>query len=290
MFKKLAKKYGAPNPLDLDEKTESTKELTTASPFATSNNAATSFVFGDTNKLSSGNQSSNEAPTPTSNFGKKPVSFGKVANSKSSTPLLQAPIVSSTPFGQKPAAPSTTPFVQTPVISSTPFGAPIAAREKMFGGRTTKEIVISFYQQHNPAQLPKIDQVLQKYAGKEEQLLLNLAKKYMVDPSTIGLSSTTGASQGSGFGTGAPSFGKASGFGATFGASSQLGQSGGFGNMTAQASSPFGQNPGTNSSGFGSFQTNQCGAGLPSMPANSGGSGFGSFPPQNTSPFGAARR
>ena len=35
-----------------------------------------------------------------------------------------------------------------------------------------------FYQTHNPAKLTEIDKVLEMYAGKEEQLFLNLAKKY----------------------------------------------------------------------------------------------------------------
>ena len=44
-----------------------------------------------------------------------------------------------------------------------------------------------FYQTYNPKKLTEIDKVLEMYAGKGEQLFLNLAKKYNVHPSIFGI-------------------------------------------------------------------------------------------------------
>jgi hypothetical protein len=51
-------------------------------------------------------------------------------------------------------------------------------------------MLFAFYQQHNPSKLSEVDKLLAKYQGKEENMFRNLAKKYNMDPSVFGLSST----------------------------------------------------------------------------------------------------
>ncbi len=53
-----------------------------------------------------------------------------------------------------------------------------------FGGR---DMLLEFYQTHNPTKVNEIDKVLAKYAGKEELMFRTLAEKYNVDPSIFGL-------------------------------------------------------------------------------------------------------
>lgn len=63
------------------------------------------------------------------------------------------------------------------------------APQKMSPGEVIilRDMLQEFYQTHNPAKLTEIDKVLEMYAGKEEQLFLNLAKKYNVHPSIFGI-------------------------------------------------------------------------------------------------------
>jgi hypothetical protein len=302
MFGKLAKKYNAPNPLVDNNKTvqsvsapssaaslfgSAPKPMTSQgfgssikSPFGQSTAPPTSTaIFGGTNKSPFGQTAAPSASTP---FGQKTVS---------SSPFGQSPPVASTPFGQSTAASSvsiaSTPFGQAAPTTSTPFGTNnISSGEAKFGGKTAREILVSFYQQRNPAQLTKVDQVLAKYAGKEEQLLLNLAKKYNMDPAVFGLKAAA-APPTSGFGSPTPSFGQTLGFGSNVAAPSPFGQSAGFGGMDTQtASAP--------SNSFGTFgQASQSVGGFGSLSNNApstafGGAGFSS--PPVTSPFGSARR
>lgn len=95
-----------------------------------------------------------------------------------------------------------------------------------FGGRNPRDILTSFYTTRNPAKLAEVDKTLAKYAGREQLLFLNLAKKYNVDPSDFGVNAAqnTIQSPASGFGTssqgfGAPSFGSPAPLGGGFGSS-----------------------------------------------------------------------
>ena len=260
----------------------------TAQGFGVSNSSSKS-PFGQSSGLTTPfGQSAGTPSTP----------FGQAATP--STPFGQSstPVAPSTPFGQQtPSASGASPFVQSGVAPmSTPFGANNAPTSgAKFGGKTAREILVAFYQERNPAQLAKVDQVLAKYAGKEEQLLRNLAKKYNVNPRAFGLQSIPAQppSQtigGSAFGSSTPAFGQTSGFGQT---------TTGFGSvMSPQASTggtfgqSFGSTTGTSSSsGFGSF-ANQNTGGFGSLSGNSPSAGFGStgFATNSTSPFGAARR
>jgi len=119
-----------------------------------------------------------------------------------------------------------------------------------------------------------VDTLLNKYAGREEQMFLALAKKYNLDPSMFGVSAQPIAAPSTGAATfGSPTpigFGSAAGFGGA--------PSGGFGGSTFGASSGFGSI--AQGGGFGS---------LASAPAAGGFAGFGGGAMQSA-PFGAARR
>ena len=55
----------------------------------------------------------------------------------------------------------------------------------------TRDMITSFYQTYNPAKTSgEIDSILVKYAGREEVLFKNLAKKYTVDVSIFGISAS----------------------------------------------------------------------------------------------------
>ena len=41
-----------------------------------------------------------------------------------------------------------------------------------------RERLVKFYQTHNPGNLHNLDEILQKYAGREEDLFRKLEKKY----------------------------------------------------------------------------------------------------------------
>jgi hypothetical protein len=56
--------------------------------------------------------------------------------------------------------------------------------------------VTAIYQKHNPMKLNEIPYILEKYKGKELQLISNLEKKYNLPPSST--PSSTGTSFGSG--------------------------------------------------------------------------------------------
>ena len=316
MFAKLAKKYSVPNPLDQESKptTSATPSFGTATsaPSAFSLNTSASpppSGFGNGSGTSAStfgaatNLSTDAAKSP---FGSKPAApFGGTSNVgpfSSPTPQTSASpfgtqATSSTPFGQNttpsaPAfgltsAPSSTPatlaFGQTSTPAST-FGTNTSASissssARTFGGRTAREIVQAFYQKYNPSKIPEIDKVLMKYAGKEEQLLRNLAKKYNLDPNILGLSAAP-APAPVGFGSPAPL-----GQSTQFGHASTMGSSGGF--------SSFASATPTANTGFGSFapssQSTTPGFGALS-PAPAPSTGFGGSAGFGSPPFGAARR
>jgi hypothetical protein len=142
-----------------------------------------------------------------------------------------------------------------------------------FGGRNPRDILASFYQTHNPSKVNEVDTLLAKYAGREEQMFLALAKKYNLDPSMFGVSAAqptaTPTMGGMTFGTPAPmGFASTAGFG---GAAPAAGfNAGGFGS--------------TATGGFGSIAQTGGFSALASSPAT----GFGGS--VQAAPFGSARR
>ena len=99
-------------------------------------------------------------------------------------------------------------------------------------------MLTAFYQQKDPSKLASIDKFLAKYAGQEDQLFRNLAKKYNIDPSMFGVSAAAPAPAAGGFGaaTSPGGFGQHStlGGGSLFGSPPAAAPSaGGFGQASA---------------------------------------------------------
>jgi len=240
-----------------------------------------------------------------------PSPFGQSSMAAATTPF-GAPSASATPFGQ-PASSATSPFASPPA-PATATSAPGAT--KLFNGKSARDMLTSFYQQRDPSKLSKLDFVLTKYAGQEELMFRNLAKKYNLDPSVFGVSAAPAAPAApatSAFGAqspgmGSPGFGQQSALGGSlFGVGSPaapasgLGSAGGFG----QASSMSGSAPafGGGTGGFGSLAQAPATGGFPgAAPATFGGAGGGGFGSATggfgspgglgggPSPFGSARR
>ncbi len=302
MFAKLAKKYGSPNPL---EPQTNAFGSTGSVPFGSPSSSSNPSPFGT-------NQSVTSSPFGGTSSSTTPFGSSAAPSQAAATSASPAPFGSPSPFGQvKPSAPGGSPFgSQTSTLApvSSPFGqtntstggafgstpAPspfvtnsnTATTNKLFGGRSARDILTAFYQQRNPAKVSEVDKLLAKYAGHEEKLLRNLATKYNIDPSTFGLSPV------------APAAGTTPGFGSppastapSFGQSSPMGSGGGFGNMSGTPTQGFGSfaNQSQSTTGFGSF------GGSAPAPSPGGfgsfgntGGGFGSSSP--ATPFGAARR
>jgi len=201
--------------------------------------------------------------------------FGQTASS--ATPFGQNTKPTASPFGQAPtpAAPMSSPFGSNPNTSAI-SGAPTT-----FGGKTARELLFAFYQQRNPSKIAEVDKLLAKYAGKEEQMFRNLAKKYNLDPSVFSLGAAAPAPTPA---FGAPPIGQPAGFGQ---ASTM---SGGFGNMASAPSTAgfgsFGQSPQGGTSGFGSLSTGGTPQPAASAPSTTGFGSFGQSPQGSTSGFG----
>jgi hypothetical protein len=158
-------------------------------------------------------------------------------------------------------------------------------------GKTTREILMAVYEKYNPSKLGEIDKVLLKYAGQEELMLRNLAKKYNINHSDLGLKddikATGGEAMISGFGHKAP-------FG--FGSLSNTSSHGGFGSLTQMGypGSGLGANATTtlSASGGSGFGGGFFGSGSTSVSFASLGSPAGSNTPAfgTSTPFGAPRR
>lgn len=60
---------------------------------------------------------------------------------------------------------------------SNPFAPPTSSV-------AMEERVRQFYQEHNPSKLASVPEILEKYRGREQELLLKLQKQYGVAPPT----------------------------------------------------------------------------------------------------------
>jgi hypothetical protein len=262
-----------------------TQQKTTVSSSPFGNSAPSSSAFGsssgDNTPSKSGMfQQPSQSPFSASNSLTASTPFGtSSAPAQSPFGSTASSANNSSPFGATGGMSSASPFGNT--AAPTPFGAPSSSSmqpnsQRLFNGKTARDLLHQFYQEKNPSKVAEVDKVLAKYSGKEEQMFRNLAKKYQLDPSVFGIA--PGAPT-PGFGSPAiaPAFGQAS----TMGSSA----------------SPFGQSPG----GFG--QPSTFGGGVSSMSVpkppgqtfgsgstsgfgSSGAAGFGSLAQSNPSPFG----
>ena len=345
MFAKLAEKYKTANPLD--SKIPGTSSALAGAPMTATGNTPSALgspsPFGASPALGStasqtpfGGAMSPPAPafgsTPFGTTPSKPQTpFG--GSMGTPAPAFGAPAPSASTFGAPPS--SASPF-GAPSVSASPFsgsstiafgssqpgvasGAASAGTQTLFNGKTAKEMLTSFYQQRNPAKVSDVDKNLAKYAGRESELFVNLAKKYNLDPSQFGVTapappnaapggsfgapatsgfgqpstlgggpSPFGGSTGGGFGqpstlgggAPAPAFGSPPVTGGGFGANSPFGGGGG---ATFGAASPFGG--GAPAPSFGSPPAPGAGFGASSPFGGTGGAAFGT-----STPFGAPRR
>eukprot|EP00804_Cyclotella_cryptica_P018822 CCRYP_018694-RB/>CCRYP_018694-RB protein AED:0.13 eAED:0.13 QI:0/0.4/0.5/1/0.6/0.5/6/398/2810 len=293
MFSKLAQKYNAKNPLESDTPQEGAQSSGSfggfASTFSSAAKSPSPFTSSSANQSSSpfgGKVDEGKPKSPFSSYG-----------AQASTPFENA---SKTPFGTSgtaPAAPfgsagfSNDGFGSTTAagagllsqgsttFSSSPFGSTNTTTlasgpsSNKFGGQNPRELLLSFYQTHNPSKLGEVDKTLAKYAGKEELMFLNLARKYNVDPAMFGVNasnaSTTPPASGFGCST-APTFGSQAVQGSSFGTPS-------FGSPAVLGGGVSGSsgNGGSITAGFGGF-------------SGSSGTTFGSLAASNASPFSGA--
>jgi hypothetical protein len=313
MFAKLSQKYKTKNPLEDDTTQQAAPSLGSFGGFCSSLPGAAKspspFASAPATQASPfGGSTEAEKPQPFSSlFGAQTATpFGGSSSStspfgaatSSSTPQAATPFGSST-FGSgaassTPAAPfgatSNTGFGATTVGSSfgqgstsfgsSTFGSTPAPSTAKFGGRNPRDLLVNFYTSHNPAKLAEVDKTLAKYAGKEDLLFLNLAKKYNVDPAQFGVNASQASvasplpafgAQGSGFG--APSFGSPAPLG---GGATATG--GGFGS----SGGVFGTSGGFSGAGGSTFGSLAAGSAFGGASAS-----FGAAP---ANPFGAARR
>jgi len=272
---------------------------TPSAPFGGSNTPSAPFGGSSTSNSPFGGSSTPSAPFGGPNTPITPFNSNSNVDTKATTSPFGSTSSQITPtgftsasapsFGQVTSPAASTPSFGTGATSSTPqpFAAGSTSNEAKFGGKTAREILVQFYQQHKPAQLAKVDSLLAKYAGREEQMLRNIAKKYNIDPLNLGLTASNPSGFGSALTTAPSTFGQPSGFGSqtlsTFGQSTT-----GFGaSGSSQNTNTFGKGATT---GFGSFaqgnQNQTSGFGTLSSP-NVGGAGFGT---STSTPFGSARR
>lgn len=294
MFSKLAQKYNTKNPLEIDTSQEVAQSSGTLGGFASTRPGAskspspftpftatqTSSPFGskmDGDKVKSSFSSLGAQASPTlGNASNSPFSlssrtapaapFGGAGFSNNSFGSTSAPGAGSL-FGQGSTTFSSSPLgsTRTSTVTSGPSNA-------KFGGQRPRDILLSFYQTHNPSKLGEVDKTLAKYAGKEELMFLNLARKYNVDPAMFGVhASTASAAPAAGFGCStAPTLGSQTFPGSGFGTAS-------FGSPTLLGGGTSGSSGtgGSSTTGFGGFSV-------------SSGATFGSLAAGNASPFSGA--
>lgn len=254
----------------------STSVISSPSPFG-SKGVPSPSPFGVASTAASFGAQATTSPSPFVT-APSPSPFVGAQMKAASSPFSATPTAAPSAFGAANQSPfgATSPHNSFGASTSTSssFSSNAGANSVTFGGRPTREIVVAFYQKYNPSKMAEIDKVLTKYAGKEEQLLRNLAKKYNVDPTFLGISNSMLATQPSGgsFGSNpANSFGQANS---------------GFGNSMNPSSTPFGAStsPMGGMSGFGKPSGLSGNApalgGLPSGSstfASVSGTGFGSL-------------
>jgi len=257
-----------------------------------SNANSKSTMFGTTAQPTFG---ASNPPAPATPFGSSQApaqsAFGNITPGSNNA----------TPFGGTRGLSSASPFGNA--TAPTPFGAPSSSpvqpnTQRLFKGKTARDLLYQFYQEKNPSKLSEVDKVLAKYSGQEEQMFRNLAKKYQLDPSVFGInaaaptpgfgspSGTPGFGQTSAMGGGTSPFGQSS---AGFGQQSQLGGGGISATNPPGAGATFGSSgtSGFGASGFGSLaQSSNL------SPFGGQSTGFGAAPPAfgNATPFGAPRR
>jgi len=312
MFAKLSAKYNAPNPLS---KTNDNLLFGSSTVDPTMSLGKTPFHPSAFSNTPQSDQTTQTANTPFGVAASSPsAAFGGIATAGSQSGISPSISISQGEIKKSSQAfGASTPFGMS-VSMTMPIVQPIPCSTVTFCGKAAREILVDFYQQHNPSKITEVDKLLAKYAGNEENLLRNLSRKYNIDERLFGLSSLPAASDfgsspaltpfgvstvfGSGFGAGSSHLGGGpapSSFGTSrtvaFGAGlSQLASNapssirGAFGQPTQASASSTSFSGSLGSSTFGSSPSVSFGA----LASGQGGSGFGFTSPP--APFGSARR
>ncbi|RHZ12287.1 hypothetical protein DYB37_005626 [Aphanomyces astaci] len=224
---------------------------TTSAPHAFGKSSASPFGATPPSGLGTPSTAVKPAPSP---FGTTPATaaspFGSSTTAAASSPFGAAATTAATPPAASPFGTTSTAWPSATAAPS-PFGASSGF------GVDYRSKVVEFYKQHNPDKLAEVDTVLQKYKGKEEELLKKLEAKYSKPQGTasgfgggaspFGVAATPPAFGSSPFGAAAAQpaatgFGGASPFGAAAGSSPGFGAPSPFGASPA-AASPFGAQP-----------------------------------------------
>ncbi|RHZ10274.1 hypothetical protein DYB26_002898 [Aphanomyces astaci] len=225
---------------------------TTSAPPAFGKPSASPFGATPPSGLGTPSTAAKPAPSP---FGTTPATaaspFGSTTTAAASSPFGAAATTAATPPAASPFGTTSTAWPSATAAPS-PFGASSGF------GVDYRSKVVEFYKQHNPDKLAEVDTVLQKYKGKEEELLKKLEAKYSKPQGTasgfgggaspFGVAATPPAFGSSPFGAAAAQpaatgFGGASPFGAAAGSSPGFGAPSPFGASPAAAASPFGAQP-----------------------------------------------
>jgi cyclophilin family peptidyl-prolyl cis-trans isomerase len=150
------------------------------------------------NTTSSGSSSfppmSSKAPTP---FGVQSKPANTTSSGSSSFPPMSSK--APTPFGvqSKPATTTSggsSSFPPMPSKAPTPFGVQSKSSSAGSGdtGKSYRDRLFEFYKKHNPDKVGTVDQTLEKYKGKEEELFKKLEQKYSTTASRFPLPSGDG--------------------------------------------------------------------------------------------------
>jgi len=75
------------------------------------------------------------------------------------------------------------------LIDDANFESLSLSSEKRYIG-SAREKLVAFYKDHNPSKICNVDSTMAKYAGKEETLFINLAKRYETSVSVFGVPTT----------------------------------------------------------------------------------------------------
>eukprot|EP00986_Skeletonema_menzelii_P003700 scaffold1174_cov196-Skeletonema_menzelii.AAC.1 len=278
------------------------------SPFGAVPTPASTSPFGSSSGSNAfGSTPAAASPSPFgASSGTNAFGTGGAFGASAPSPSPFGNTTSGSTFGQSAPAPGPSPFGQTSAAQ-----APSAGASSNFGGRNPRDMLHEFYKTYNPTKVNEVDKLLAKYAGKEELLFTNLAKKYNQDASIFGITATQtptnatpafgspaplgGSMASAGFGTTSPFGGAPSSTASAFGSSTGggFGASGGGGGFAAAAAA--------GGSTFGSLAASSGGGGFGGAAAapstGFGGiassTGFGGAPASGfggASPFGAARR
>jgi hypothetical protein len=253
LLEKMRKKYeqapskpataGAPTTLG----SVAAPPATTASTGATAGRPATSASFTVSNAFGG---AGNAAPVSFSGGAAAPTPFsGGAVTSVFTPPKANAPtgsaifsggsLGSGAPkslFGGAAGSLQSPPPAATP--SQSQFGNGFGVSSAGTGGAEgIQRRIEEIYRQHNPQKMAEIPQLMQKYAGKEQELLDRVQKKYVSQPAASGPSApstslfrSSGAAQGA---TQPPSFGAGFGSPSVLGGGSAAGGTPGTGLATS---------------------------------------------------------